>query len=189
MAALFRFKKTVLCTIPTGTKKVYNTLRKIATGIVVLLLLFNTVGNIILLKIQEHAIEEEFEHELKAGHIESNSIIQFTAADIANAHWENNHEIRLNGKYYDLVRTNKSKGITIYQFIADDEESDLFADYYTQHKQGKTKHAVAFQFPVFYQPAYTAHSFLNTATQTITTNSKALHEQNSSLPNFPPPQA
>jgi hypothetical protein len=168
---------------------VFTTLRNIAISTVVLLLLFNTVGSIILLKLKEHAIEENFEHALKSGQIQSNRIVKFTAADIANAHWENSHEIKLNGKYYDLVSTKNEGGITTYEFIADDEESTLFAEYNSLQKHGRSKSSVAFPFLVFYYQSNTTNSFHNKVIQTIATATDALHDQSSQLPLFQPPKS
>lgn len=168
---------------------VFTTLRNIAISTVVLLLLFNTIGSIILLKLKEHAIEENFEHALKSGQIQSNRIVKFTAADIANAHWENGHEIKLNGKYYDLVSTKNAGGIITYEFIADDEESTLFAEYNSLQKHSKSKSSVAFPFLVFYHQPNTTNPFLNKVIQTIVTGTTALHEQSRQLPLFQPPKA
>jgi hypothetical protein len=172
-----------------STNRVFKTLRNIAISTVVLLLLFNTVGSIILLKVQERAIEESFEHALKTGQIQSNRIVKYTAADIANAQWENDHEIKLNGKYYDLVSTKNAEGITTYEFIADDEESTLFAEYNLLQKHGKAKSSLVFPFLVFYYQPNTTNSFLNKVIQTIATGSEAMHEQSRQLPLSPPPKA
>lgn len=90
--------------------------------------------------LKEHAIEEEFERALKKGQLKSTMIVEFSAADIANARWEHSKEIELNGHYYDLVGTYKKKGQTVYRFIADEDETKLFTAYKQQHnQQGKQK--------------------------------------------------
>ena len=166
----------------------FKALQKIALGAMVVVLLFNTAGSIVLLKLREYALEEDFELALKKGQIESNSIVKFSAADIANAHWENNHEIKLNGRYYDLVRTDKINGTIVYEFIADDDESDLFAQYYARHNHHKTKSTVLVSFIAFYYSPTGTNPFFHTIIQTISTGSVALHDQSVHHTLFQPPR-
>ncbi len=126
-------------------------LKHIAFYVLVGLLFFNTVGGFALLKWQEHSIEERFEEALKSGKIESAKTITFTTADLLYAHWENDHEIEFNGKYYDLiVKSQKADGTVVYEFIADEDETELYDKYKGLFKDNKSKNAPAFAGFAFY---------------------------------------
>jgi len=125
-------------------------LKHIAFYALVGLLFFNTVGGFALLKWQEHSIEERFEEALKSGKIESAQTITFTTADLLYAHWENDHEIEFNGKYYDLVlKSQTTEGTSIYEFIADEDETELYDKYKGLFKDNKSK----------YEPVFTGFAF------------------------------
>jgi len=163
-------------------------LKHIAFYALVGLLFFNTVGGFALLKWQEHSIEERFEEALKSGKIESAKTITFTTADLLNAHWENDHEIEFNGKYYDLVlKSQTADGTSIYEFITDDDETELFDKYKGQFNNTKSKNAPAFSGFVFYYMHAKAMPYLISLLQCIDTPySNATGQCYMQLPYSPP---
>jgi hypothetical protein len=138
------------------------------------LLLFNTGSSLVFLLLKEHAIEEDFERALKNGQVNSSLIVEFSADDVAGAHWEHSREIELNGHYYDLVSTYKKNGQTVYRFIADEDETKLFTAYKQQHSQQgkqKGKNTTAHSNNWYLPAAFTIpiHNYIHTASINSTT--------------------
>jgi hypothetical protein len=163
-------------------------LKNIAFCAIAGLLLFNTVGGFALLKWQEHSIEECFEEALKTGKIESTKTITFTTADLLHAHWENNHEIQLNGRYYDLiVKSQKADGTEVYEFIADEDETELYYEYKGLFKSNKSKNAPAFAGFAFYFAQNCTIPYSISLLQCINTPFKnAIGQSHLQLPYSPP---
>ncbi len=163
-------------------------LKYIAFCAIVGLLLFNTLGGFALLKWQEHSIEERFEEALILGNIESTKTITFTTADLLNAHWENGHEIELNGRYYDLVvKSQTADGTVVYEFIADEDETELFDKYKGQFNNTKSKNAPAFSGFAFYYLQAKATPYSISLLQCIDTPyANATGQSHLQLPYSPP---
>ena len=163
-------------------------LKHIAFYALVGLLFFNTVGGFALLKWQEHSIEERFEEALKSGKIESAKTITFTTADLLYAHWENDQEIEFNGKYYDLiVKSQKADGTVVYEFIADEDETELYDKYKGLFKDNKSKYEPVFTGFAFYFAPNSTIPYSISLLQCINTPCKnAIGQSHLQLPYSPP---
>lgn len=154
------------------------------------LLLFSTGGSLVILEVEEHFIEEEFEEELKKGKVKSKRTVTLTANELRLITWENSNEIKLNGKYYDLLSTTIEKGQRVYNFIADEEETNLFNTYANYHrKQHSSKTIKPFTLFAFFFRDSKISIAPNQSTYLFNLFYKALLPQSLMLPAFPPPKA
>ncbi len=157
------------------------------------LLLFNTGGSLVFFKLREAAIEAEFKKALANNQVLGNvAVVKFTDAELQNAHWEDEHEIVLNGHYYDVLATEYKNGHTVYICFADDNETALYA-WYNNYKKQQVKNGVDDDdFAGMYRNTFINKihqvTYLTTYLQTINTHYSLLNTQVASVPKSPPPK-
>lgn len=103
-----------------------NTLKNILNFFLIGLLLFNSGGSLIYFKLKEKHIELAAKNAIKEGRYTFNGVNTFAVSDTRIA-WEEDDEIRVNGTYYDIIKTNDG----MLYCIADEEESELY-NWYAQ---------------------------------------------------------
>lgn len=92
--------------------------------------LFNTIGYIITFKVVQLQIKREVKRELKSK-IKSSDLyaIRLSSTEYESLQWiEKEREFVLNGKMYDIVKTEYKNGVIILSCIDDKQEKKLFAN-------------------------------------------------------------
>lgn len=155
------------------------------------LLLFNTGGSLVFFKLREAAIERAFTQALHNNKLDpSHYITEFTAVELINAEWDNSHEVKVNGRWYDVIATQNINGSVVYTCFADDDETALFC-WYKEQQQQDAEDGEEDDFSVegdsyLYKPQKLVYicAFL----QTINTHYAGLNSQLAGIPKFPPPK-
>jgi hypothetical protein len=149
------------------------------------------VGSFIFLRLSEYTIEHNFEEALKKGELKSKSIIEFTSNELDKAIWQSNSEIEMDGRYYDLVaiRDNET-GQPIYEFIADEEETELFYKFkLTFNNSNNAKKAPPIAFFFFCNLNDKSRFYTNYLIRDVITLYKVPKGESYLKPLFSPPKA
>lgn len=158
------------------------------------LLLFNTGGSLIFFKLREAAIEASFKKALANNELIGNvAVVEFTDVELQNAEWEDEHEVKLNGHFYDILKVEYKDGHKVYSCFADDDETALYT-WYNQHKKHQLENgadddnlAPVFSNIFVYKIQHIA--FLSIYLQTINTLCHLSNTQVVPIPTAPPPKA
>jgi hypothetical protein len=95
-----------------------------------LVLLLPLAGSFFLFQYRQIAIKKELKRKIKQGLPDSELISMVLTPEILNSksfEWHNSHEFRLNGRMYDIIKTNKKGNQTEYKVVWDNDESELFS--------------------------------------------------------------
>lgn len=95
--------------------------------LMILLVLFQAGGFFVVFKVQQSIIRKEVKQAIKKGVDEKNLVSIFMDQNTNNEIvWKNSHEFMLNGRMYDVVRTEKVNGTIKYLCLDDNQETELF---------------------------------------------------------------
>ena len=97
------------------------------------LMLFQAAGHLFVFKIQQHEIRQEIKRQIKAGVPEAELVllkISRTMEDRPNRFFQRIHQLEFpyNGSMYDIVRQESHGDTTWYYCLADEKETQLFAN-------------------------------------------------------------
>ncbi len=95
-----------------------------------LFMLFQAAGHFFVFKILQHEIRQEIKQQIKAGVPEAELILLKILEGTPHPAFQRveEHEFRYDGKMYDIVRQ-ESHGDTVWYYcLADEKETQLFAD-------------------------------------------------------------
>lgn len=101
-------------------------------------ILLQAAGFIVVLEIQKHGIRQEIKQQIKAGVPEAELVLwKFCEGKSEPAFQRiDEHEFRYGGKMYDIVRQESHGDTTWYYCLADEKETQLFAQLEELVKRG-----------------------------------------------------
>jgi hypothetical protein len=94
------------------------------------LMLFQTAGTLFVFRIQQHKIRREIKQQIKAGVPEAELVLFKSHEGKPNPAFQRveKHEFRYAGKMFDIVRQESHGDTTWYYCLADEKETQLFAN-------------------------------------------------------------
>jgi hypothetical protein len=118
-------------------------MRKVASILIVSLLLFNSMGYYIAFKASQYTLRKEIKKKIKNS-FSDNDLIQIAVSDNdqekkAEMEWTDEHEFRYHGHMFDVIRYRTSNDTTYYSCINDVKEEALFANLDNMVKQQSEK--------------------------------------------------
>jgi hypothetical protein len=113
--------------------------KKVAVLATLCILLFNTMGYFIVFKSMQLAVKHDIKRRIKENVPAAElTVIRISDSDKAmqgRIHWIEGKEFRLDGRMYDVVRSERRGDTTIYYCINDVQEETLFANLDKQVKE------------------------------------------------------
>jgi hypothetical protein len=105
-------------------------MRSLVATILLLFMLLQAAGYLLVFEIQKHAIRREIKQQIKAGVPEAELVLLKFVEGKSYPAFQRVHarEFRYQGKMYDVVRQESRGDTTWYYCIADEKETQLFAN-------------------------------------------------------------
>ncbi|MDX2002745.1 MAG: hypothetical protein SFW35_09955 [Chitinophagales bacterium] len=90
--------------------------------------IFNEVGHLCIFLFERMAVRKEVKHSMLDA-LDNGKLLAFSFSkqQLADLDWEDEHEFRLQGKMYDVVRREIKDGLVTLYCYSDDQETQLLA--------------------------------------------------------------
>jgi hypothetical protein len=110
--------------------------RKIIVSVLILIFCYNVFGYYVVYRVHSFRIKKEIKRKIKRSVPQSElTVFTFSKGESEDLIWIENHEFRLDGKMYDVVRKETKNNSITYHCINDTQEEVLFTNLDRHTKQ------------------------------------------------------